>query len=163
SGKGVSQITFHVHVNEIVGIAGVTGNGQTELADLIAGLIPVSQGTIKIKGHDVTRLSVAKRRSIGLANIPEDRYKDGLAAGASVSDNLLIGAHTKPPLVKRGLLQQKSILDRAANLIQRFQIKTEHSGSLTSTLSGGNAQKIIIARELSEDKSLIVAAQPTRG
>lgn len=163
SGKGVSQITLHVHANEIVGIAGVTGNGQTELADLIAGLLPAVAGTIKINGHDVTRLSVSDRRRIGLANIPEDRYKDGLAAGASVSDNLLVGVHTKSPLVKRGLLQQKPILDRAVNLIQRFQIKTEHASSLTSTLSGGNAQKIIIARELAEDKPLILAAQPTRG
>ena len=163
SGKGVRQITLRVYANEIVGIAGVTGNGQTELADLIAGLIPVSQGTIRIKGSDVTHASVAQRRTTGLANIPEDRYKDGLASGGSVSDNLLIGVHNKPPLVQRGLLNRKAISDRAENLIKKFQIKAENAASLTSTLSGGNAQKIIIARELDEDKNLILAAQPTRG
>lgn len=163
SAAGIKQVSLRVHAHEIVGIAGVTGNGQTELGDIIAGLSPVHEGAIRINGHDVTHLTVADRRAIGLANIPEDRYKDGLAADASVSDNLLIGVHTKPPLARRGLLQHKTILDRASNLIQRFQIKTEDAASLTSTLSGGNAQKIIIARELAEDKPLIVAAQPTRG
>ncbi len=163
SAKGVKQINLQVYANEIVGIAGVTGNGQTELADLIAGLSPVSQGTIKINGQDVTHANVAQRRNSGLANIPEDRYKDGLASGGSVSDNLLIGVHNRPPLVQHGLLNLKAISERAENLIKRFQIKTENANSLTSTLSGGNAQKIIIARELAEDKNLIVAAQPTRG
>lgn len=163
SGKGIHNLSLTVHAHEIVGIAGVTGNGQTELADLIAGLAPASGGTITINGRDAGHLSVAQRRRAGLANIPEDRYKDGLAAGANVSDNLLIGVHDRLPLVKRGLLQQKAILQRAQELIGRFQIKTESAESLTATLSGGNAQKVIIARELAEDKSLIVAAQPTRG
>jgi simple sugar transport system ATP-binding protein len=163
SGKGVNQISLRVYAHEIVGIAGVTGNGQTELADLIAGLSPASQGTIKINGNDVTRASVAQHRNTGLANIPEDRYKDGLASDGSVSDNLLIGVHNTPPFVQRGLLNRKAILGRAESLIKKFLIKAERANSLTSTLSGGNAQKIIIARELAEDKNLILAAQPTRG
>jgi ABC-type uncharacterized transport system ATPase subunit len=163
SGKGVDHVSLSVCANEIVGIAGVTGNGQTELADLIAGMTPAQTGIIRIVGQDVTRATVAKRRAVGLANIPEDRYKQGLAAGGSVSDNLLIGVHDKPPLIRRGLLNRKAISERVTKLIQRFQIKTANAASLISTLSGGNAQRIIIARELAEDKPFILAAQPTRG
>jgi len=166
TGAGVKDVSFRVHAHEIVGIAGVAGNGQTQLADLIAGLLPVQAGTIHIGGRDVTRASVAERRAAGLAslaNIPEDRYKHGLASGGSISDNLLMGVYDQPPLVQRGLLNPAAIAERAQNLIRRFQIKTEGAGSLASTLSGGNAQRIVIARELAEDKRCILAAQPTRG
>jgi ABC-type uncharacterized transport system ATPase subunit len=161
--KGVQGVSLCLHANEIVGIAGVAGNGQTELADLIAGLLPVKSGSIHLNGQDVTHSSVAQRRSAGCANIPEDRYKHGLAAGGSVSDNLLMGGYQHPPLVQRGLLDLKAISAWVKRLIQRFSIRMEKATSLTATLSGGNAQRIVIARELAEDKPFILAAQPTRG
>jgi simple sugar transport system ATP-binding protein len=162
-GPGVQDVSLRVHANEIVGIAGVAGNGQTELADLIAGLIPAAQGSIKIRGEDVTTRSVAERRALGLANIPEDRYKHGLAAHGSVSDNLLMGLQTHPVMSWRGLLNLKAIKQRSDDLIRRFQIKTPRADNLAANLSGGNAQRMVIARELSEYKLFILAAQPTRG
>jgi simple sugar transport system ATP-binding protein len=163
SGTGIKGVSLRVYANEIVGIAGVAGNGQTELADLIAGLAPASSGTIAICGQNVTHSSVNQRRHVGLANIPEDRYKHGLAAGGSISDNLLLGVHNRPPIMRRGLLNLKAARERVINLIRRFQIKVKKPTSLISTLSGGNAQRIVVARELAEDKPFILAAQPTRG
>ncbi|MBN8618605.1 MAG: ABC transporter ATP-binding protein [Anaerolineae bacterium] len=162
-GPGVQQATFQVRANEIVGIAGVAGNGQSELADLIAGLLPSTAGTVKICGQDVTQASVSARRITGFANVPEDRYKHGLAAQGSVSDNLLMGVHDKPPLSRHGLLDLKAIANRAVELIKSFSIKTEKPASRASTLSGGNAQRIVIARELADNKPFILVAQPTRG
>jgi ABC-type uncharacterized transport system ATPase subunit len=162
-GRGVHGVSFRVHAQEIVGIAGVAGNGQTELADIIAGLQPAASGSIRINGQAVTDATVAQRRLAGLANIPEDRYRHGLAAHGSVSDNLLIGRHESHPLVRRGLLHRKTIYEGAGRLISQFQIKTQHATSLARTLSGGNAQRIVVARELADDKPLILAAQPTRG
>ncbi len=163
NGRGINNVTFRVHAGEVVGIAGVAGNGQTELADLIAGLQPVASGSIRVNGQAVTDVSVAQRRTAGLANIPEDRYRHGLAAHGSVSDNLLIGRHESAPLARRGVLNPKTILEWAEGLIKQFQIKTAHASSSAKTLSGGNAQRIVIARELAEEKPLILAAQPTRG
>jgi len=162
-GKGVNGVTFNVYANEIVGIAGVTGNGQTELADLIAGILPVRAGTIKFSGKDVTRDSVAQRRAASLAYIPEDRNKQGLAPDGGISDNLLMGAHSRPPLIQRGILNTAAIRQRTEMLIQKFNIKTKNANNAANTLSGGNAQRIVVARELADNKPLIVAAQPTRG
>lgn len=162
-GKGVNGVTFSVYAHEIVGIAGVTGNGQTELADLIAGILTVQAGTIKLVGQDVTRHSVAKRREVGLSYIPEDRNKQGLATDGTISDNLLMGAHSRPPLIQRGLLNTQAIRQRTETLIQKFSIKTKNANNAAKTLSGGNAQRIVAARELADNKPLIVAAQPTRG
>lgn len=162
-GRGVRDVSLTVRAHEIVGIAGVTGSGQTELADMIAGLQPVIGGEIRIAGQPVTRASVAQRRAIGLANIPEDRYRQGLAPTGSISDNLLIGSHDSPPLAKRGLLNLGEIQAWSQRLAAHFQVKTADIGNPVASLSGGNAQRIVIARELLEDKPLIVAAQPTRG
>lgn len=162
-GKGVNGVTFNVYAHEIVGIAGVTGNGQTELADLIAGVIPVQAGAVKIVGQDVARYSVAKRRDAGLSYIPEDRNKQGLAPDGGISDNLLMGAHSRPPLIQRGILNRKAIRQRTERLIEKFSIKTKNADNAANTLSGGNAQRIVVAREMADNKPLIVAAQPTRG
>jgi simple sugar transport system ATP-binding protein len=163
AGGGVGPLSLRVYANEVVGIAGVAGNGQTELEGLIAGLIPIESGSIKLCGRDVTRDAAAQRREAGLANIPEDRYKHGLAAAASVSDNLLMGFQTRPQYAPRGLLNLKAIHLRAETLVKQFQIKTAKVSSPAATLSGGNAQRIVIARELAERKPFILAAQPTRG
>ena len=118
-------MSLTVHGGEIVGIAGVAGNGQSELADLIAGLLPVTAGTIKLSEKDVTRASVAERRNTGLANIPEDRYKRGLAVGGTVSDNLALGMQNKAPLSSGGVLDLAALTKWARKLIDEFQIKAE--------------------------------------
>jgi ABC-type uncharacterized transport system ATPase subunit len=163
TGGGIGPLSLRVYANEVVGIAGVAGNGQTELEGLTAGLLPTESGSIRLCGRDVTKASVAERREAGLANIPEDRYKHGLAAAASVSDNLLMGFQTRPLFAPGGLLNLKAIHLRAETLVKQFQIKTAKVSSPAATLSGGNAQRIVIARELAERKPFILAAQPTRG
>jgi simple sugar transport system ATP-binding protein len=156
-------VTLTVNGGEIVGVAGVAGNGQTQLAELVAGLLPVEHGSVAIGGRDVTSASVRERRVAGLAYIPEDRYQRGLAASASITDNLLLGAHDRPPAARGRLLDPKVADRRARDLIARFGIRTRRPENAVRTLSGGNAQRVVIARELAEPRPLIVAAQPTRG
>ena len=163
SGVGVHDVSLSVRAGEIVGVAGVAGNGQAQLAELIAGLLPVSDGTVEIAGHDVTRSTVAQRRAAGLAYIPEDRYQRGLALDASINDNLLLGSHDRPPAAKGGLLDPKVAAARARDLVARFGIKTTNTDNPARTLSGGNAQRVVVARELADARPLVVAAQPTRG
>ena len=160
SGSGVS---LEVRAGEIVGIAGVAGNGQTELVEAIAGLRPIESGTVRIGGRDVTRASVAERRRAGMAYIPEDRHAVGTAGTADTTDNLSLGHHRQPPLLRRGLLQRSAMTRRARELIERFQIKVPGPATRVGTLSGGNLQKVVVAREMSHDTPLLIAEQPTRG
>lgn len=162
-GSGVKGVSLDVRAGEIVGIAGVTGNGQSEFADLIAGMLPVHAGSIHINGQDVTRRSVLERRRAGLAYVPEDRFRQGLAAHGSISDNLLLGSQTQPPYVRRGILNRATIHQRTRSLVERFRIKIGDIKHAVRSLSGGNAQRVVIARELADDKPLLLAAQPTRG
>jgi simple sugar transport system ATP-binding protein len=162
-GSGVKGISLDVHAGEIVGIAGVTGNGQSELADMIAGLLPAQAGSIRINGHDVTQRTVLERRGAGLAYVPEDRFKQGLAARGSISDNLLLGSQTQTAFVRRGILNRTNIRQRARSLVERFRVKVGDVEQAVQSLSGGNAQRVVIARELADDKPLLLAAQPTRG
>ena len=104
NGPGIHGIDLDVHEREIVGVAGVAGNGQAELAELICGLLPVTAGRIALDGRDVTGATVRERRDVGLAYVPDDRFKRGLAADASIGDNLIMGAHRRPPLARRGRL-----------------------------------------------------------
>lgn len=162
-GRGVYGVSLQVHDGEIVGIAGVAGNGQSELADLIAGLLPTSAGNIRIAQKTVTHATVAERRAAGLAYIPEDRYKQGLAVQGSLSDNLLLGAPNRQPLFRGGRIQWRAVQAWAETLIQKFGIRAANTRVAAKSLSGGNAQRIVIARELAEAKPFILAAQPTRG
>ena len=164
SGAGLHDVTLSVSGGEIVGVAGVAGNGQTQLAELVAGLLPAErEGSIAIGGRDVTRATVAERRDAGLAYIPEDRYHRGLAADATISENLLLGSHRAPPAANGGLLDPAVVKRRAQDLVKRFGIRTTSVSNPVRTLSGGNAQRVVIARELAEPQPLVVAAQPTRG
>jgi simple sugar transport system ATP-binding protein len=163
SAAGLHDISLTVQGGEIVGVAGVAGNGQTQLAEVIAGLQPVRVGTVEIAGRDVTTSSVADRRASGLAYVPEDRYHRGLAADASIADNLLLGSHTRPPAAHGALLDLGAVNKRARELVVRFGIRTSDPKRPAKTLSGGNAQRVVIAREFAEPQPLIVAAQPTRG
>ncbi len=151
-----------MRAGEIVGVAGVDGNGQTELAETLAGLRAADAGSVPIAGADLTAASVAERRAAGLAYIPDDRYARGLARAASVSDNLLMGRH-RGRLAPRGVLNRRAIAARARELVERFDVRVGSVGDAAATLSGGNAQKLVIARELAGDPPLVIAAQPTRG
>jgi simple sugar transport system ATP-binding protein len=162
AGPGLHGIDLTVRSGEIVGVAGVDGNGQTELAETLAGLREADEGTVRIGGADLTAASVAERRAAGLAYIPDDRYARGLARAASVSDNLLMGSH-HGKLAPRGLLNRRAIAERSKELVERFDVRIGSIGDAAATLSGGNAQKLVIARELASDPPLVIASQPTRG
>jgi len=159
---GLNGVDLTVRQGEIVGVAGVDGNGQTELAETLAGLRAADAGTMRIGGADLTAASVAERRAAGLAFIPDDRYARGLARAASISDNLLMGRH-HGRLAPRGLLDRRAIAARARELVERFDVRIGSVGDAAATLSGGNAQKLVIARELAGDPPLVIASQPTRG
>jgi simple sugar transport system ATP-binding protein len=162
-GPGVRGIDLEVRASEIVGVAGVAGNGQSELAELVAGLLPVHAGTVAIAGHDVTHADVAQRRAAGLAYVPDDRFHRGLAPDASITDNLVMGAHRRPP-VARGIRFDRTAAGRIGReLVERTGIKARSVADPARSLSGGNAQRLVIARELDQERPLLIAAQPTRG
>jgi ABC-type uncharacterized transport system ATPase subunit len=159
----VDDVSFKLHGGEIVGIAGVAGNGQSELIEALMGLTPVAQGSVRVEGRDVTRASVAAHRAAGLSYIAEDRARTATAATASATDNLAMGFHRTPPLAVRGLLQPKAMRAWARSLIDRFDIKIASVDTAVGTLSGGNLQKIVTARELAHNAPVLIAEQPTRG
>jgi simple sugar transport system ATP-binding protein len=155
-------LSLSVRRGEIVGIAGVEGNGQHELVQALAGLAPVG-GTVRLAGHDATHLSTRRRREMGLALIPGDRNAEGLSRVASVAENLASTCFYRPPLSRMGLLDLKAMAERAVQLVRRFSIAVRSIWATAGTLSGGNAQKLVVARELSNDPQVLIAAYPTRG
>lgn len=154
------DLSLTVHAGEIVGVAGVAGNGQRELAECIAGLRRPMKGTIRINEELIT--GVTRDPSL-LGYIPEDRRKTGLVADLTVEENLIIKAFDKPPFARRGILQWSEIRDRANTLIQEYDIRTPHPAIPLRHLSGGNQQRVVVARELNAEPALLVASQPTRG
>ena len=157
----VKGVTFSVQPGEIFGIAGVEGNGQTELLDALAGLRPVRSGTIRVARNDATIRSVKERGDLGLSHIPEDRHARGLVLDYSVAENLILGQQHR---FTRGVrLDQREILTNARHQIERFDIRPDDPQLAARTLSGGNQQKVVIAREMGRDFQVLLAAQPTRG
>jgi general nucleoside transport system ATP-binding protein len=161
-------VSLDVRAGEIVGIAGVEGNGQTELIEALAGLVPSAQvtGTISLGGRDITPLDARRRREIGIAHIPEDRHRRGLLLEFSVAENSILGVHHRPPAVARAgsvLLDDAAILTRAQQLIRDFDVRPPQPRLPARALSGGNQQKLIIGREFSLPPSLLLVSQPTRG
>jgi simple sugar transport system ATP-binding protein len=152
-----------VHSGEILGLAGVSGNGQSELAEVITGLRPLTEGQVLLEGQDITDLKPGKRTELGMAYIPEERMKDGMIQEFSVAENMILRDHQEEPFSKRGLLFLRVIADYADRLIKRFQIKTPSRDTAIKSLSGGNIQKAVVARELSREPRVLIAAQPTRG
>ncbi len=152
-----------VRAGEIVGVAGVAGNGQTELAELIAGILPVAAGSVRIVGRDLTRATVRTHREAGLAYIPDDRFRRGLAADASITDNLVMGAHRVAPVARGPRFDPGAARRVGRELVGRFGIKAGAVSDSAHSLSGGNAQRLVIARELAGERPAIIAAQPTRG
>lgn len=159
----VRNLSLQVRRGEIVGLAGVAGNGQTELAEAITGLRPSQSGTIRIGGHDTTDLNAGDLLHFNLAYIPEDRQHEGLVLGFKVSENFIARNFRRRPFSVRGLLRHSAIKTRAKELIRRFDIRTPSPEVTARTLSGGNQQKVVLARELSENPDLIIAAHPARG
>ena len=161
----VKNVSFKVRAGEIVCIAGIDGNGQTELVYGITGLEPAKSGTIKLNGKDITKASIRKRNTSGMSHIPEYRHKHGLVLDYSLEYNLILQTYfTDKFTSKAGFLKRKSIRDYANRLIEMYDIRSGQ-GAITNSrsMSGGNQQKAIIAREIDKNPDLLVAVQPTRG
>ncbi len=159
--RGVNGVTLSVAPGEIVGIAGVEGNGQTELIEAIAGLRPALSGRILLGGRDLGRLTVRARADTGLAHIPEDRHRRGLVLDYSIADNLILGQQHR--FARGWQLDRDRIAANAEEKIREFDIRPAEPGLTVRTLSGGNQQKVVIAREMGSAFSCLLAAQPTRG
>ena len=160
---GLRGVSLDVHSGEILGIAGVSGNGQRELAEAITGLRKVTAGKIALEGEEVTNLLPAQLTERMLSYIPEERMRDGMIKDFSVAENMILREHHKQPYSRSGFLNLGEISRRSEKLIAQFQVKTPSQETLAKNLSGGNIQKVVIARELSRQPRAIVAAQPTRG
>lgn len=160
----VKDVSFKVHEGEIICIAGVDGNGQSELIYAITGLITSDSGIIKIKGEDVTRKPIRYRNTHGLAHIPEDRHKWGLVLDYSLAENLILMEYFEDKYQKFGFLNKPEILKHAERLIEQYDIRSsEGAKTRVRSMSGGNQQKAIAARELSRNPDILIAVQPTRG
>lgn len=159
----VRGVSFQIRAGEIIGLAGVAGNGQTELIEAIAGFRRISRGLVTVQGQDVTRASVRQIREAGLAHIPEDRYDLGAAAQANLAETAVMGAHRKAPLARGMRISPLAMAQRARDLIARFRVKAPGPNAATGSLSGGNLQKLIVGRELTSGAPVLIAAQPTRG
>lgn len=159
----VDKVSLNVHAGEIVGIAGVQGNGQTELVEAITGLRKPASGQIILLGRDITRATPRKITELGSAHVPEDRQEVGLVLPFPIAENLVLNTYHKNPFSKGVVLQYQAILEHAEQLIRDFDIRTTNALTPVSTLSGGNQQKVIIARELSRPIKFLMASQPTRG
>jgi len=159
----VRDVSFFVRAGEILGVAGVQGNGQTELVEALTGLRATAGGKVWFNGHDVTHKSPRVFTETGMAHIPEDRQKYGLVLSYVVADNLVLNTYYLPPFGVRSVLQSKAIDANARKLIKDFDVRTPSPYVPASKLSGGNQQKVIVARELSRGVKLVIANQPTRG
>jgi ABC-type uncharacterized transport system ATPase subunit len=159
----VQDCSFEVRAGEILGIAGVAGNGQAELVEAIVGLRRAASGSTDLAGTDVTNHSVRELTARGLAYIPGDRQRFGLVLSYPVDDNLVLTDYYKQPYSRFGVLNERAISARAEELIPAFDIRTPSATVSAATLSGGNQQKVIVAREFSRDVTILVADQPTRG
>ncbi len=159
----LKNASFEVRSGEIVGVAGVSGNGQRALAETIAGLRKVENGRVLLEGHDVTNYTPAQMFDVRLAYIPEERMHDGCIKDFSVAENAILQDYVRPPFSKGIFLNFKAIADHAQELITSFNVKTPSQETPIKNLSGGNIQKLILARELARNPRLLIAAQPTRG
>ena len=161
--NAVNDVSFNVRAGEIVCIAGIDGNGQTELVYGLTGLDKPSSGTITLCGNDISHASI-RHRGEHMSHIPEDRHKHGLVLDFTLEQNMVLQRFNEPRFENRGFINNKAVRDYAEELIQKFDVRSGQ-GPITRarSMSGGNQQKAIIAREVDRDKDLIVAVQPTRG
>jgi simple sugar transport system ATP-binding protein len=156
-------VDFQVRAGEVLGVAGVQGNGQTELVEVLTGLRPPTGGSVHILGKDVTGASPRTVTELGVAHIPEDRQQDGLVLSFPVADNLMLCNYYKPPFSRGPEIQFGRLRQYAEDVVQEFDVRTPSVVTPAQNLSGGNQQKVIVAREFSRPIRLLIAAQPTRG
>jgi len=159
----VRGVSLEVRGGEIVGIAGVDANGQAELVEALTGLRVPRAGRIEVAGHDVTTAGVREKLAAGLGHIAEDRHRRGLVLDFSLAENLALREYRKPLLSRLGLLSPKRMNQRAAPLLEEYDVRGGTCDTLASSLSGGNQQKVVIAREIAQEPDVLIAAQPTRG
>ena len=156
-------INLEVRAGEIVGIAGVEGNGQRELEEAVLGLRPIVDGQVFVDGQEVTGTTPRVMLATGLGYVPSDRYRTALLADFSIAENLVLSKVEQPPFTRWGLLNRRAIAENAEKLIKAFKIRTPSTQTAVGKLSGGNAQKVVLARELAHQPDVLLVAQPTRG
>jgi simple sugar transport system ATP-binding protein len=161
--QAVRGLALEVHAGEILGVAGVQGNGQTELVEAITGLRPILGGQVQINGHVVTHATPRMITQAGTAHVPEDRQKNGMVASFPVKDNMVLQTYYREPFAMGIVANDDEIVEHAERLVEEYDVRTPNVFTSMSSLSGGNQQKAIVARELSRDSRLLIAAQPTRG
>jgi ABC-type uncharacterized transport system ATPase subunit len=159
----VRGISLEVRGGEIVGLAGVDGNGQTELVEVLSGLRRAVAGTVRLAGRDVTGAGVREIIDLGLGHVPEDRQRRGLVLDFTLAENLALHDYDETPNSRFGWLYPARLVRRARELLQRFDVRGGGPETKASALSGGNQQKVVLAREIGRDPSILLAAQPTRG
>lgn len=159
----VNNLNLEVRAGEIVGIAGVDGNGQSELIEAITGLRKKESGSVKLNGKDIAKLSPRKITESGIGHIPQDRHKHGLVLDFPIGENMVLQTYYQEPNSKYGILNYKNIYKKAKSLISEFDVRTPSEYTQARALSGGNQQKAIIGREVDRNPDLLIAAQPTRG
>jgi simple sugar transport system ATP-binding protein len=161
--EAVKRLSFNVYAGEILGIAGVEGNGQTELVEAVTGLRRGASGAVTLDGVDIGKATPREVRQAGCAHIPEDRLTNGAALTATINENLIVDRYAKPPFAKGVFISQSEVERNGDALIQQFGIRTPDGSVPVGSLSGGNMQKVVVARELSSEPKLLIASQPTRG
>ena len=159
----LKQLNLDIFEGEVLGIAGVDGNGQSELIEAIAGLQPIHSGDILLKGQSIKKNTPRDMYEAGVGHIPEDRHKRGLVLDYTIGENIVLQSYYKKPFSNNGILNYTEIYRHARELIQEFDVRTPSELTQARALSGGNQQKAIIAREVNRDPALLIAAQPTRG
>ncbi len=163
-GINVNDVSFSVRAGEIVGIAGIEGNGQTELIECLAGLLPATAGEIDFEGKSITHASARHLKELGIAHIPEDRHRRGLLLNSDLGENSILGVHYRPPVAAAaGFLDNSAIRSRVNEIIENFDVRPPDPTLTAKSLSGGNQQKLIIGREFKLHPKLLLVSQPTRG
>ncbi len=164
NGEAVKGVSFTVRAGEIVGIAGIEGNGQTELIEALSGLAKTTSGTVEFDGKDITNRSARQLKELGVAHIPEDRHKRGLLLHSNLAENAILGVHYRPPVAAAaGFMNNAAIAKRVGEIIERFDVRPPDATLQAKSLSGGNQQKLIIGREFELNPKLLLVSQPTRG
>ena len=163
NGPAVKGVSFSVRAGEIVGIAGIEGNGQTELVEALSGLSKSATGSVEFDGKYITNQSARQLKELGIAHIPEDRHKRGLLLNSDLAENSILGVHYRPPVATGGFMNDSAIGKRVGDIIKNFDVRPGDPTLSAKSLSGGNQQKLIIGREFGLDPKLLLVSQPTRG
>ncbi|MDX1612861.1 MAG: ABC transporter ATP-binding protein [Candidatus Promineifilaceae bacterium] len=161
--RAVKDMDLDVRAGEILGVAGVQGNGQRELVEALTGLRPVQSGTVQLMGQEISHASPREVTEIGVAHIPEDREKHGLVMPYSIADNMVLNSYYRAPFSQTVVMNEESIAANARDLVEQYDVRTPSIYTSAGSLSGGNKQKVIVAREFSREVRLLIANQPTRG